>query len=469
MSRLLKSQLVLLVLASLVVLATADPADAQRTRFLAFGDSITEAAGFDDCPCDEHECRQLCGYPRRLKNLLEDAGMDAGVLNFGLGGERTPEGLTRLDEVLEVGGDVLLLMEGTNDISRSISPETTIRNLEEMRRKATFAGLDTVHATLVPRFPNAQVDSDNVENARMAGLIRDLAFTGERRLVDPFEVFSRQDNLFEDFYADILDDPVGHPNARGFDLLAETFFNVLTNVDDVPPVLGPVTPLAGAEEVAPFASVRVRLYDFGTGIEGDASALFVNDEPVGFASSGGLLWQDLVFEPEGPLAGEVTARVTSQDLAGNTMDREATRFTVDENGPQPCTPDATTLCIDRAPGDERFAVSLNWSTALNGGQEGDALALPLASIGLRRGGLFSFFDPDNPEVLVKILDGCNLNGHFWVFVAPTTNLGFELRIVDTLAAISGTSPAVHEVVVTNPDGRDAPPVSDTMGFATCDL
>ena len=43
-------------------------------------------------------------------------------------------------------------------------------------------------------------------------------------------------------------------------------------------------------------------------------------------------------------------------------------------------------------------------------------------------GLLYFFDPDNVEVLIKVLDGCGVNGHRWVFVAPVTDLAFNLQV-----------------------------------------
>ena len=46
-------------------------------------------------------------------------------------------------------------------------------------------------------------------------------------------------------------------------------------------------------------------------------------------------------------------------------------------------------------------------------------------------GLPRFFDPDNWEVLVKVLDGCAVNGHVWVFAASTTDLGYAIRVTDT--------------------------------------
>ncbi len=439
-------------------------------RYMAFGDSITAAFGFDQrCNCDAHECRQLCGYPRRLKARLVAAGIDAGVINEGVGGERTSEGVSRFGAIIGPGYDTAIIMEGTNDISRNVSPETTMDNLLEIGRKAAAKGVETVYATLIPRIPQATVDPENVINADLAAGIRELAFSTGRRLADPFEVFSTTPNLFDDFYVEPEPNPLGHPNADGFDLLTDIFFEMLMGIDNVPPVVGKVEPANGAVDVAPLSAVRVRLYDFGSGLDAGASVLRINGDPVGFSSSSGLNWQDLSFFPEVSMPAEVDVRVESRDLRFNTMAREVSRFTVDQTTPGACVADDTTLCIDSQVGDERFKLTLHYETALGGGQEGDAEAIPLASIGLRRGGLFSFFSLDNPEVLVKVLDGCAINNKFWVFVAPTTTLGYELRITDTVAALQGAPREDYELIVTNTDGIDAPPVSDTAAFPTCEF
>ena len=49
----------------------------------------------------------------------------------------------------------------------------------------------------------------------------------------------------------------------------------------------------------------------------------------------------------------------------------------------------------------------------------------------RESGLLYFFDPDNAEVLVKVLDACEQNGYRWVFVAPVTTLAFNLYVDET--------------------------------------
>lgn len=45
-------------------------------------------------------------------------------------------------------------------------------------------------------------------------------------------------------------------------------------------------------------------------------------------------------------------------------------------------------------------------------------------------GLLYFFERNNVEVLIKVLNGCQYNNHYWVFVAPVTDLAFNLHVDD---------------------------------------
>ncbi len=74
-------------------------------------------------------------------------------------------------------------------------------------------------------------------------------------------------------------------------------------------------------------------------------------------------------------------------------------------------------------------------------------------------GLYWFFDPGNWEMLIKVLDGCNLNDRHWVFAAATTTVEYTLRVTDTETG------QVREYF--NPLGRAAPAITDTSAFATC--
>lgn len=304
-----------------VLVALAAPAAAQ-TKYIAFGDSITAGDGFDDA---SHTCPEDCGYPGRLEDLLQAAGEQATVVNAGLGGERTPEGLTRLDQVLgDEGGDVLLLMEGTNDISRGISVETTIFDLKAMADKAADHGLSTVYATVIPRIPDAnRGDGDNVITRQLDWRIRDVAHDQSRDLADNFEVFDSYPNHFQDLYHP-GGDAVGHPNAAGFDLMAHVFFDVLQGVDSVAPVPAALSPADGAQKVDPQPQVRIRLYDFGAGIDFGRTELLVNGKPVSASVEGDPSVVDLRYRPTDPLSGVVEVGYRAFDLANPPNTREQT-------------------------------------------------------------------------------------------------------------------------------------------------
>ena len=77
-------------------------------------------------------------------------------------------------------------------------------------------------------------------------------------------------------------------------------------------------------------------------------------------------------------------------------------------------------------------------------------------IGRENSGLLWFFDPDNWELLVKVLDGCAVNGHFWVFAAATTDVGTTLTVTDTVTGAIRT--------YGNPLGQAAAPIQDTQAF-----
>ncbi|HEV7517025.1 MAG TPA: hypothetical protein VGR07_12060 [Thermoanaerobaculia bacterium] len=108
------------------------------------------------------------------------------------------------------------------------------------------------------------------------------------------------------------------------------------------------------------------------------------------------------------------------------------------------------------PGDRRFKVQVAYRTTQGGGRSGAGTAIPLTSLGVDRGGLFWFFSPDNPEMLVKVINSCSLNGKFWVFYSAGTNVGLTTTVTDTLTGQAKT--------YANPDLTPAAPVQDTSAL-----
>ena len=87
-----------------------------------------------------------------------------------------------------------------------------------------------------------------------------------------------------------------------------------------------------------------------------------------------------------------------------------------------CEADGRTRCLR----DSRYAVTVDWRRL-----DGEAGRGSVVREGSNDSGLFTFFGGENWEVLLKVLDGCALNGHVWVFGASTTDLGYVIRVTDT--------------------------------------
>jgi hypothetical protein len=108
----------------------------------------------------------------------------------------------------------------------------------------------------------------------------------------------------------------------------------------------------------------------------------------------------------------------------------------------------SSLCLQQG----RFLAELEFETP--GGEIGDGKPVPTRSV---ESGLFWFFTPDNWEFLVKVLPACPINGFHWVFAAPTTDIGFTLRVHDTVTGQVRT--------YTNPVGTLPTVINDTAAFA----
>jgi Ig-like domain from next to BRCA1 gene/Glycosyl hydrolases family 39 len=109
-----------------------------------------------------------------------------------------------------------------------------------------------------------------------------------------------------------------------------------------------------------------------------------------------------------------------------------------------CTPGPQILCLLAA----RFQVTSRWRLPSGAGlgtavSEGDQT------------GAFWFFDPANLELLVKVIDGRALTGHFWFFYGALSNVEYWVTVTDTA---TGASKRYH-----NPPG-DICGVGDTAAL-----
>ncbi|MEM6701610.1 MAG: hypothetical protein AAF690_02835 [Acidobacteriota bacterium] len=109
-----------------------------------------------------------------------------------------------------------------------------------------------------------------------------------------------------------------------------------------------------------------------------------------------------------------------------------------------CATSAQALCLQ-----DRFLVSVRWQDFTGGSGRGTTLPLTTDTGG------FWFFDTENVELVVKVLDGRALNGKFWVFFGALSDVAYDLEVMDTVTGAVRT--------YTNP-ARNFGSVGDTQAF-----
>ncbi len=101
----------------------------------------------------------------------------------------------------------------------------------------------------------------------------------------------------------------------------------------------------------------------------------------------------------------------------------------------------------------RFQLRVSWTD--HQGHQGQATSLKETGA-VSQSGLFWFFDRENWEMQVKVLDGCAINGHHWVLGAATTDVGYQLQVFDP---VSGRTNSYG-----NTPGHASPAILDLEAF-----
>jgi len=141
---------------------------------------------------------------------------------------------------------------------------------------------------------------------------------------------------------------------------------------------------------------------------------------------------------------------TSPTLAGPGNTEDFVQFPVPATSAAAatCTPSSTALCLNN-----RFKVTAHFDAG--GGNSGTANVVQLTP----DTGYLWFFSGTNVEAVVKVLNGCGLNSHYWVFAGGLTNVNVVLTVTDTMTSVVRT--------YTNPANTKFQPIQDTGAFATC--
>ena len=199
--------------------------DIYDTRaIVCFGDSLTAGYGASNGQA----------YPDYLQKKIKSP-----VINAGISGDTTIGALARIDkDVLAKDPQVVIIEFGANDLWQGLTVTQIKNNLEQLirridngKRKIYIANwvpdnaitADFLTALNILRFANgvpalSMADLTGIASDFKSALIA-LTATANVELVE---------NIFEGIYgkSSLMSDPI-HPNARGYELMADKYFNAI--------------------------------------------------------------------------------------------------------------------------------------------------------------------------------------------------------------------------------------------------
>lgn len=169
---------------------------------VAMGDSLTEGLGVN---MDE-------AYPAQLERKLRADGYNYTVVNAGVSGETTTGALARVDWVLTLKPDLVILATGGNDSLRAIDPALTKENIRQL-----------VQAFQAAKVPVILAGMQTVQNLGEE-------YTNAFRIIYPAVAEEYQIPLIPFFLEGVAGDPklnqpdFIHPTAEGYTIVVETIY-----------------------------------------------------------------------------------------------------------------------------------------------------------------------------------------------------------------------------------------------------
>jgi acyl-CoA thioesterase I len=165
------------------------------------GDSLTAGFGL---AADE-------ALPEQVANVFKDDGIEARVINAGVSGDTTANGLARFDwSVLAANPDMVVVALGANDYLMGIDPEVAKQNLSAIIQKAKDKQIDCILVDLQPR----SAVEEGSRDAAFAAIYPELATKFDLKSYP--SLMADVQNQPELLQSDGL-----HPTAEGVKVMAE--------------------------------------------------------------------------------------------------------------------------------------------------------------------------------------------------------------------------------------------------------
>ena len=176
-----------------------------RPVIVALGNSLTAGLGVDP----------TLNYPSGLQKIINEEGYFYRVVNAGVSGDTTDQGLNRIQTIIDLHPAIVIVELGANDGLRGLPVEVTRQNLASIVRRLQSAGAKVVLAGMqVP--PNY----GPLYTSAFRSVFRDVARQYRIPLM-PFFLDGVAGNP-----ALNQDDGI-HPTAEGYEVIVRNIWRVL--------------------------------------------------------------------------------------------------------------------------------------------------------------------------------------------------------------------------------------------------
>ena len=147
---------------AVVKTAASNKAASAGTKIIFLGDSLTAGYGL---PTEQ-------AWPEQVRKRLKSAGYSIQIINAGVSGDSTANGLARYDwSVGSVEADMLVLALGANDFLQGVSPQTMRQNLDAIVKRAQADDLTIILAGIEA----SNIEALGPRGAAYASVYPDLA------------------------------------------------------------------------------------------------------------------------------------------------------------------------------------------------------------------------------------------------------------------------------------------------------
>ena len=182
------------------------------TKIVFLGDSLTAGYGLPSSQA----------WPEQVQKRLKTAGYITQIINAGVSGDNTANGLARYDwSVGSADADILVLALGANDFLQGVPPETMRQNLKSIIEKAQADGLTIILAGVA----SPQVELLGSRGKAYASVYSELA--KEYKLSYFPSILEGVSGRPELLQRDGL-----HPTKAGVEIMADRFTSYISGVLD---------------------------------------------------------------------------------------------------------------------------------------------------------------------------------------------------------------------------------------------